>query len=392
MDLDLQEPESGLTPTSRLAGGRAAEAIDFYKQAFGATEVMRHAADDGRLMHAHLKVNGASLMLHDHFPEHHGGAELPEPAGVMIHLQVQEAGRLVEPRDRRRRQRGDGAGRPVLGRPLWPDPRPLRPCLVDRRAQPGTAGLRIVGAEIRAFFDEPTNTVSYLVWDPGSRRGVAIDPVLDFDAAAGTVDDGSVEELLSAAADEGVTIEWVLETHIHADHLSGGAADQGPDRRQDRHRRTCPRSSEHLPADLRCGGCEGRKAAISTGCSRTASGWRSAALSSKSCTPPATRRPASATRSATRYSSATHCSCPTTAPPEPISPAAVPASSIGRSRSYCRCRPETRLFMCHDYKAPGRDQFAWETTVGEERRTNKHIHEASARRSSSPCGKSETVA
>ena len=71
------------------------------------------------------------------------------------------------------------------------------------------------------IFDEPTNTVSYLVWDPGSRRGVAIDPVLDFDAAAGTVDDGSVEELLSAAADEGVTIEWVLETHIHADHLSG---------------------------------------------------------------------------------------------------------------------------------------------------------------------------
>ena len=75
--------------------------------------------------------------------------------------------------------------------------------------------------EIRAFFDEPTNTVSYLLWDPESRRGVAIDPVLDFDVAAGTVDDGSVEELLAAGEQEGVTIEWVLETHIHADHLSG---------------------------------------------------------------------------------------------------------------------------------------------------------------------------
>src|SRR5215204_2124865 len=78
-----------------------------------------------------------------------------------------------------------------------------------------------VDPQIRAFFDEPTNTVSYLVWDPASLRGVAIDPVLDFDVAAGTVDDGSVEELLVAIPEEGITIDWVLETHIHADHLSG---------------------------------------------------------------------------------------------------------------------------------------------------------------------------
>ena len=90
MDIDLQEPEGGLTPHLAIGGGRAAEAIEFYKRAFNATELMRHASDDGRLMHAHLKVNGASLMLHDHFPEHHGGQELPDPAGVMIHLQVQE--------------------------------------------------------------------------------------------------------------------------------------------------------------------------------------------------------------------------------------------------------------------------------------------------------------
>ena len=75
--------------------------------------------------------------------------------------------------------------------------------------------------EIRAFFDEPTNTVTYLVWDPGSRHGVAIDPVLDFDPASGEVNDGSIVELLAAAEAEGITIDWVLETHIHADHLSG---------------------------------------------------------------------------------------------------------------------------------------------------------------------------
>ncbi len=97
---------------------------------------MRHAADDGRLMHAHLKVNGASLMLHDHFAEHHGGQELPDPAGVMLHLQVQEPDAWWN------RALGAGAsvvmetGRPVLGRPLRPDPRSVRPHLVDRRAKP----------------------------------------------------------------------------------------------------------------------------------------------------------------------------------------------------------------------------------------------------------------
>lgn len=90
MDLELQEPECGLTPHLAIGGGKAAEAILFYKQAFGAEEVMRHAADDGRLMHAHLKVNGHSLMMHDHFAEHHGGKELPDPAGVMLHLQVSD--------------------------------------------------------------------------------------------------------------------------------------------------------------------------------------------------------------------------------------------------------------------------------------------------------------
>ena len=58
MDMDLQEPEGGLTPHLAIGGGRAAEAIEFYKKAFGAEELMRHAADDGRLMHVHLKVNG----------------------------------------------------------------------------------------------------------------------------------------------------------------------------------------------------------------------------------------------------------------------------------------------------------------------------------------------
>ena len=74
---------------------------------------------------------------------------------------------------------------------------------------------------IRAFFDEPTNTVSYLVADSATRQAVVIDPVLDYDHSAGEVDTRSVEAIVKTADEEGYTITWTLETHAHADHLSG---------------------------------------------------------------------------------------------------------------------------------------------------------------------------
>ena len=77
------------------------------------------------------------------------------------------------------------------------------------------------GPEIAAFFDEPTNTVSYLVFDPVTRHGAVIDPVLDFDPDSGEVDTRSADRVLAAAGAEGVTVDWSLETHAHADHLSG---------------------------------------------------------------------------------------------------------------------------------------------------------------------------
>ena len=86
-----QGPTSGLTPHLNIPDKRASEAIDFYVKAFGATELLRTSTeDDERLMHAHVLINGASLLLHDDFPEHTGGP-MPSPSGVTLHLQVDDA-------------------------------------------------------------------------------------------------------------------------------------------------------------------------------------------------------------------------------------------------------------------------------------------------------------
>jgi glyoxylase-like metal-dependent hydrolase (beta-lactamase superfamily II) len=75
--------------------------------------------------------------------------------------------------------------------------------------------------EIRAFFDEPTNTVSYLVWDPATMTGAVIDPVLNFDQRSGKATVASADAIMAEAKKLGVKIGQVLETHAHADHLSG---------------------------------------------------------------------------------------------------------------------------------------------------------------------------
>ena len=76
-------------------------------------------------------------------------------------------------------------------------------------------------ATIRAFFDQSTNTVSYLVGDPQTRRGAIIDPVLDYDHASGKASPSPPTRSSPRQRREGFEIDWILETHAHADHLSG---------------------------------------------------------------------------------------------------------------------------------------------------------------------------
>jgi len=82
---------SGIVPYLTILDGRAKEAIDFYRAAFGAEEIGRHDAEDGkRLMHAHLRLNGGDLMLSDDFPEYQGGPSA-RPGGTTLHLSVDDA-------------------------------------------------------------------------------------------------------------------------------------------------------------------------------------------------------------------------------------------------------------------------------------------------------------
>ena len=78
-------------------------------------------------------------------------------------------------------------------------------------------------AHVTPFFHAPTSTWSYLVRDPASGEAAVIDPVLDFDAASGEVSHASAKALLAVAQRDGALIRWILETHVHADHLSAAA-------------------------------------------------------------------------------------------------------------------------------------------------------------------------
>ena len=74
--------------------------------------------------------------------------------------------------------------------------------------------------EVTSFFDEPTNTASHVVADPASRRCGVIDSVLDYDAASGRTATRSADQLIAFIRKQGLEVEWILETHVHADHLS----------------------------------------------------------------------------------------------------------------------------------------------------------------------------
>ena len=227
---------------------------------------------------------------------------------------------------------------------------------------------------VRAFFDEATFTVTYVVRDPTSSACAIIDTVLDYDPASGRTSHGSADTVIAYVRAEGLEVLWQLETHAHADHLSaapylqsalggrlaigenivrvqetfGNLFNTGPDFARD------GRQFDHLFKD-------GERFAIG--------GLEAIALHVPGHTPACMAYVVGDavfvgdTLFMPDYGTA-RCDFP-----------GGDAATLYRSIQRLLGLPdETRVFLCHDYKAPERKAFAWETTIGVQRRENVHIH------------------
>ena len=229
--------------------------------------------------------------------------------------------------------------------------------------------------QIQAFFDEATFTITYLVSDPATRTGAVIDPVLDYDPKSGRTATRSADAVLAAAKQSGIAIAWILETHAHADHLSAGAYLRGKTGAKiaiGEHITTVQKTFAPI-FNQRETSADGREF------DRLAKDGDKLALGDLSIevlfTPGHT--PACI---AYKIADAVFVGDTLFMPDYGTARTDFPggdARALYRSiKKILSLPPQTRLFMCHDYKAPGRDAYAWQTTVAEQRAKNVHINDA----------------
>ncbi|KGK43396.1 beta-lactamase [Nitrincola sp. A-D6] len=229
--------------------------------------------------------------------------------------------------------------------------------------------------KVKAFFDEPTNTFSYVVQDPTSKACAIIDSVLDFDYASGRTDVHSADAIIAYVKAEKLQVEWILETHVHADHLSAA-----------------PYLHEALGGKTGIGAMitlvqETFGKAFNAGTEFARDGSQFDRLFNEGDrfaignmegyilhTPGHTPACLSYvigdavfvgdTLFMPDYGTA-RCDFP-----------GGDAKTLYRSIQKVLSLPaETRIFLCHDYKAPGRKEYVHETSVAEQRKNNIHVHE-----------------
>lgn len=229
--------------------------------------------------------------------------------------------------------------------------------------------------QVRSFFDEATFTVTHVLSDPATGKAAVIDSVLDFDPASGRTSTTSADGVIAYIREQGLEVEWLLETHAHADHLSAA-----------------PYLQEQLGGRLAIGRHiltvqevfgkifnEGTRFArdgsqfdqLFDDGDRFAIGSIPAiALHVPGHTP---------ADMAYVIGDAVFIGDTLFMPDYGTARADFPggdARVLYRSVRRLLSLPEaSRLFLCHDYKAPGRDTYVWETTVAQQRRANVHIHD-----------------
>ncbi|MEW9918531.1 MBL fold metallo-hydrolase [Marimonas sp. MJW-29] len=236
-----------------------------------------------------------------------------------------------------------------------------------------TQTLSVPSPIVTAFFDDATNTVSYVVQDPEGSACAIIDSVLDFDQFAGRTDTASADRIIAFVTDKGLNTQWILESHVHADHLSaapylqeklGGKIGIGS------HITTVQDTFGKIfneGTDFQRDGSQ-FDALFKDGDSFHIGQMRADVMHTPGHTPACLTYVigdaafVGDTLFMPDFGTA-RCDFP-----------GGSANDLWRSIQRILSLPDdTRIFVGHDYKAPGRDQYAWETTVGAQKAANVHL-------------------
>ena len=231
----------------------------------------------------------------------------------------------------------------------------------------------MVSPAVKAFFDEATCTVTYVVSDPATSRAVIIDPVLDYDAASGRTSTASADAVIEYVNGNALRIDWILETHVHADHLSGA-----------------PYLKDKLGGQTGIGAGVTAVQATFKGVFNlgdlATDGSQFGRLFADGDTFPIGDIEARViatpghTPGCITYVIGDAAFVGDTLFLQDFGTARTDFPGGSASELYASIQKilslpdDTRLFMCHDYKAPGRDTYAWETTVAKQRDENIHIN------------------
>jgi len=229
-------------------------------------------------------------------------------------------------------------------------------------------------AEVKAFFDEATFTVTYVVSDPASGRAAIIDPVLDYEPNSGRTSTRSADQVVDYVKAAKLSVDWILETHVHADHLSaapiirervGGQTAIGA---QVVAVQSTFRNIFNI-ADLAVDGSQFDHLFVD------GEAFKVGNVDARVIATPG-HTPACVTYvigdAAFVGDTLFMPDFGTARTDFPGGSAAELYTSI---RKILALPGDTRLFMCHDYKAPGREVYAWESSVTEQRKNNIHIND-----------------
>lgn len=233
-----------------------------------------------------------------------------------------------------------------------------------------------MSVHVEPFFDPATFTYSYVVSDPDSGQCALIDPVLDYDPAAGRTSHKSADRLIAYVREHGLSVQWILETHVHADHLSAGhylkeqlGGQLGIGDRISLIQQTFGKLFNAGPEFA----TDGRQFdhLFSDGEAFAVGGIAARAIHTPGHTPACMSYLigdalfVGDTLFMPDYGTA-RCDFP-----------GGDARTLYRSihAKLFTLPDDTRVFMCHDYKAPGREEYLYETTIAAERAHNVHIHE-----------------